>query len=112
MSFLRRQESTCKDYVIMKQLKLDTNYTKVKIGFYFLGIIITIFSILKFGLVDSHTPPLGFALPVIIMIIGSFGLIIDWLLSRFLKKIQIDLTSHYLGVFLNFIICILILYLD
>jgi len=93
----------------MKALKFKISYSIIKLSFYFIGFVLTIFTILKFGLVSSHTPPLGFVIPVLIIVIGSFWLIIDWIISKIYNKIHIDFVSHYLGVLLYFVICILIL---
>jgi len=70
----------------MKALKFKISYNIIKLSFYFLGFVLTISAILKFGLVSSHTTPLGFVIPVLIIVIGTFWLIIDWALSKFYNK--------------------------
>ncbi len=84
------------------------SYNSLKIIIYIIGLCLTIFSIIKHGLVDSHTPPLGFTIPVFFLIIGAFWVGIDYLISIFFD-IKIRYRNHYFGIGINLMIIILIL---
>jgi len=86
-------------------------YNKIKFIVYLFGLFLTIYSILKYGLVESHTPPLGFVIPIFFILLSLVWIIFDWLLVYILKSNKIDYRYHYFGLVTNLIIIILILYL-
>jgi len=61
------------------------SYNNLKTLVYIIGFCLTIYSVLKFGLIDSHTPPLGFVIPVFFLILGFIWVIVDWVLSFFFE---------------------------
>lgn len=85
-----------------------SRYEIVKIIFYTIGLCFTIYSILEFGLIDSHTPPIGFIIPLFIMAFGFLWMIIDWLIVCFSKSIEINFYFNYFGVLINFILVVFI----
>ena len=84
------------------------SYNNLKIIIYIIGLCLTILSIIKHGLADSHTPPLGFVIPVLFLIIGAFWVVVDYLISIFFD-IKISYRNHYLGIGINLMIIVLIL---
>ncbi|PIA78528.1 hypothetical protein BFR04_03055 [Gaetbulibacter sp. 4G1] len=84
------------------------SYNSLKVIIYIIGLCLTIFSIIKHGLVDSHTPPLGIAISVIFLIVGAFWVVIDYLISVFFD-IKISYRNHYFGIGTNLMIIVLIL---
>lgn len=85
-----------------------SRYEIVKILFYTINLCFTIYSILKFGLIDSHTPPIGFIIPLFIMVFGFLWMIIDWLIVCFLKSSEINFYFNYFGVLINLILVVFI----
>ena len=82
------------------------NYNTFKALFYISCGGFTIFSILKYGLVSSHTPPLGFVIPVFTLFLGLVWGLIDWVILMFLPNVKINFEYHYYGIALNLLISI------
>lgn len=85
------------------------NYNIIKLIVYIIGLCLTAYAIFKYGLIDSHTPPVGFVLPVFFMTIGFIWVIVDWLISCFFKTIKISYRTHYFGIGINLVIVFYIL---
>lgn len=76
-----------------------------------LGALITVFSILKYGLVSSHTPPMGFIIPLFIVVLASAWIIVDWVLFNVLnRKVDFNFKIHYIAIIINLIFLLYILY--
>ena len=84
-------------------------YRKIKTFIYVLGICLTIFLILKQGITDSHTPPGGFIISGLMILIGLFFLIIDLFLKKRLKNFYLHLNTNLISIFINLIIVIVII---
>ena len=82
-------------------------YRKIKTFIYVLGICLTIFLILKQGITDSHTPPGGFIISGLMILIGL--LIIDIFLKKRLKNFYLHLNTNLISIFINLIIVIVII---
>jgi hypothetical protein len=61
-------------------------YIIIKITIYTLGLCLTSYSILTDGIVDSHTPPTGFIISFLIILLASVFILIDFLLKKHLKN--------------------------
>jgi hypothetical protein len=85
---------------------MKSNYDIIKLVVYFIGFGLTIFSIVKFGLVDSHTSPLGFVIPVLFLFLGMFWALIGFVAAYFFRSVSISYKNHHIGIGVNFIILI------
>ncbi len=94
---------------ITKSLKGISKYDLVKIVIYLLGFIFSVYSILKHGLIDSHTPPVGFVVPFLLMLIAIIWYIVDLILIKFLEYLKISKAVNLCGLMINFLIVFLIL---
>lgn len=94
-------------------LKIVRNniYYYIKCAVYAFGALLTVFSSLKYGLVSSHTPPIGFIISLFIVILASTWIIVDWVLFNVLnRKIDFNYKIHYLAIIINLIFLLYILY--
>lgn len=86
-----------------------SKYDIVKCFIYILGFGYTIYAILKFGLIDSHTPPVGFAIPVFLMIVAVIWYVLDLVILKFFKKQMINKDINLWGLMINFLIVFFII---
>lgn len=87
---------------------MDRIYINVKYIFFAIGFILTIYFIYKDGLIHSHTPPLGFVIPFFVFVIGLTWTLIDYIISSYHKKL--NLNVNYYGLLLNLMIITLIIF--
>ena len=92
---------------LLKHLNL---YSKIKIVIYFTGLCLTVFLVYKVGLVHSHTPPPGFVVALLFVLISSVWLILDWFLVKIFKLNEITFYENYFAFILNVLIVIAILF--
>ncbi|GEM_PF-5893038 len=77
---------------------------------YLIGLIFTIYSILKFGLINSHTPPLGFVIPFFTIFIALLWELLDWILKKIVSdKVRINKLINIWTLVINSAIVLFIL---
>jgi len=83
-----------------------STYRKFKTVIYIIGFCLTIFLISKEGINTTHTPPGGFIISVLMILIALVFLIIDLFLKKQLKDFYFHLNTNIISIFVNLIITI------
>ena len=85
-------------------------YKRIKITVYLLGFCLTITSMLKYGLEGTHIPPLCFLLALLMLLLSTIWIIIDFCISYFIKEINAEYLIHYTSLISHLLIIVFILY--
>ncbi len=84
-------------------------YILIKIILYVLGLCLISYSVVTDGIVDSHTPPVGFIISFFIILITSIFIIIDFSLKKYLKSYSFHIKINIVSIVLNLIIMSILL---
>ena len=85
-------------------------YKRIKLCLYLIGFFLSVYLIFSFGLEASHTPPLGFSFVVLMIILGIIWIIVDFMISFFVKSAKIEFVIHYVFFIINLLIAVSVIY--
>ncbi len=88
---------------------MNKTYKTLKYFLYTISLLFTIYSIITDGIGGSHTPPLGFVIPVLIILTSLFFIVMDFLFRKRLKNYQSHLSINIAAITINLIIVVSIL---
>ncbi|PCI92911.1 MAG: hypothetical protein COB15_17175 [Flavobacteriales bacterium] len=82
-----------------------TNYDRLKIGVYGLGILLTVIEVVENGKgsIIAHSLPSLFIIPILTIIVGTAWCLIDIVIESLQKDLIINYKIHGLGMLSNII---------
>lgn len=86
-------------------------YRKVKIFVYTIGFILVIYFYFKEGLEATHTPPITIIFSIILLIVSSIWINIDYVLTHLLSVYKTTYKEHLITIFANLIFIIIVIFL-
>ncbi|SHJ26679.1 hypothetical protein SAMN04488096_1272 [Mesonia phycicola] len=81
-------------------------YYYFKVILYLSALSLTTYAIVKEGIRSSHTPPVGFIIPVFIIFVAIIFMLIDLLIIKETKNCNAHTMISFLAILINLIIAI------
>lgn len=90
-----------------------SNYDKLKIGVYSLGMLLTLVEVIENGkgTFVAHAVPFLVVIPILVLIMGAIWCVIDVLFELSIKDLTINYKIHGIGILSNIVFSALLIFI-